>query len=192
MQASLSTLVQNKRLQTPGSTGGDGIHPLLGVPAPATRDAGTETPLHFVEKNIGTSFSFFYYFICHILLISFFLSFFCLIFLLLLLDPNYDWNEWGLRRRALQIANLKKCTTDGTQTDMSHFRRENESQVYLPRTQETQTRQDTGTNPKRVHTYIAGLRNGSSTEYASKYAEDGDTKQKTTKKTTVVNLTFEL
>jgi len=59
MQASLSTLVQNKRLQTPGSTGGDGIHPLLGVPAPATRDAGTETPLHFVEKNIGTSFSFF-------------------------------------------------------------------------------------------------------------------------------------
>ena len=56
MQASLSTLVQNKRLQTPGSTGGDGIHPLLGVPAPATRDAGTETPLHFVEKNIGTSF----------------------------------------------------------------------------------------------------------------------------------------
>ena len=54
MQASLSTLVQNKRLQTPGSTGGDGIHPLLGVPAPATRDAGTETPLHFVEKNIAS------------------------------------------------------------------------------------------------------------------------------------------
>ena len=159
-QASLSTLVQNKRLQAPGSAGGDGIHPLLGVPAPATRDAGTETPVHFITKNI---------------------------------DPNYDWNEWGLRRRALQIANLRKCSTDGTQTDMSHFRRENESQVYLPRTQETQTKQDNGTNPKRVHTYIAGLRNGNSTQYASKYAEDGDNPtQKTKKKTTVVNLTFEL
>jgi hypothetical protein len=124
------------------------------------KDASTETPVHFVKKNI---------------------------------DPNYDWNEWGLRRRALQIANLKKCATDGTQTDMSHFRRENESQVYLPRTQETQTKQDTGTNPKRVHTYIAGLRNGNSTQYASKYAEDGDNpSQKTKKKTTVVNLTFEL
>ena len=84
-------------------------------------------------------------------------------------------------------------STDGTQTDMSHFRRENESQVYLPRDQETQTKQDNGTNPKRMHTYIAGLRNGNSTQYASKYAEDGDNpKQKTKKKTTVVNLTFEL
>ena len=98
------------------------------------------------------------------------------------IDPNYDWNEWGLRRRALQIANLRKCSTDGTQTDMSHFRRENESQVYLPRTQETQTKQDNGTNPKRVHTYIAGLRNGNSTQYASKYAEDGDNPTQKTKK----------
>ena len=121
-------------------------------------DAGTETPTHFVTKNI---------------------------------DPNYDWNEWGLRRRALQIANLRKCATDGTQTDMSHFRRENESQVYLPRDQNTQTRTDRGTNPKRVHTYLAGLRNGNSTQYASKYADDGDGKT-TKKKTTVVNLTFEL
>ena len=159
--ASLSTLVQNTRMSQTGVGGGDSIHPLLGVPAPKMVDASTETPLHFVEKNI---------------------------------DPNYDWNEWGLRRRALQIANLRKCATDGTQTDMSAFRRENDSQVYLPRDNTTQTRSDRGTNPKRVHTYIAGLRNGDSTQYATKYADAGDgTKgSRTKKKTTVVNLTFEL
>ena len=75
--ASLSTLVQNNRMSQAGNgaDGQGGIHPLLGVPAPKMVDASTETPLHFVEKNI---------------------------------DPNYDWNEWGLRRRALQIANLRK------------------------------------------------------------------------------------
>ena len=162
--ASLSTLVQNNRLYQAGGGGGgagnDGIHPLLGVPTPKMVDAATETPLHFVEKNI---------------------------------DPNYDWNEWGLRRRALQIANLRKCATDGTQTDMSAFRRENESQVYLPRENNTQTRSDRGTNPTRVHTYLAGLRNGGSTDYATKYADAGDgSGARTKKKTTVVNLTFEL
>ena len=74
---------------------------------------------------------------------------------------------------------------------MSHFRRENESQVYLPRDQTTQTRVDRGSNPKRVHTYLAGLRNGDSTQYASKYATDADG-QSTKKQTTVINLTFEL
>ena len=48
-----------------------------------------------------------------------------------------------------------------------------------------------GTNPKRVHTYIAGLRNGLNTKAASKYAKDKNG-QPTKKKTTVVNLTFEL
>lgn len=36
-------------------------------------DKGTETPLHFVEKNI---------------------------------DPSYCWNEWELRKKALQMANI--------------------------------------------------------------------------------------
>ena len=122
-------------------------------------DSSTETPLHFVEKNI---------------------------------DPNYDWNEWGLRRRALQIANLRKCATDGTQTDMSAFRRENESQVYLPRDNNTQTRTDRGTNPKRVHTYC-WFTEWRVDKLLTKYADAGDgSGARTKKKTTVVNLTFEL
>ena len=60
-----------------------------------------------------------------------------------------------------------------------------------PKTKTTQTRVERGTNPKRVHTYIAGLRNGLNTKAASKYAKDKNG-QPTKKKTTVVNLTFEL
>ena len=77
------------------------------------------------------------------------------------------------------------------QTDMSAYRREIETQVYLPKTKTTQTRVERGTNPKRVHTYIAGLRNGINSKSASKYVKSKDG-QGSKKKTTVVNLTFEL
>ena len=46
-QASLAYLTQGLRAATGG---GGGRHPLLHPGAPDTRDAGTETPLHFVEK----------------------------------------------------------------------------------------------------------------------------------------------
>jgi hypothetical protein len=74
------------------------------------------------------------------------------------IDLNYHWNEWELRRRALKLVNLKNCRTTGQQTDNSHFRRENETQVYEPREQETQTKRDKGTNPPTVTSYVQGLR----------------------------------
>ena len=92
---------------------------------PATRDASTGTPTHFVESYI---------------------------------DVNYHWNEWELRRRALKVVALKNCATSGSQTDTSHFRRDNESQVYEQRTKDTQTKRDKGTNPTRSTTFVAGLR----------------------------------
>lgn len=94
---------------------------------PLTKDVGTGTPTHFVESFI---------------------------------DINYHWNEWELRRRALQIVNLKGmelagwlltaashlwpqvtttssysagCTTTAQQTDESHFKRTQETQVYPER-----------------------------------------------------------
>lgn len=76
------------------------------------------------------------------------------------IDYAYDWNEWGLRRRALRLAQLKTCATTSVQTDKSHFRRDNHSQVYLPRVKPTQTRTDSSTNlPVHVQ-YLAGLRGG--------------------------------
>ena len=74
------------------------------------------------------------------------------------IDIHYHWNEWELRRRALKIANLTNCTTTSQQTDNSHFRRDNDAQVYELREKETQTKRDKGTNPPVVTTYIAGMR----------------------------------
>ena len=92
---------------------------------PATRDASTGTPTHFVETYI---------------------------------DVNYHWNEWELRRRALKVVSLKNCVTNGSQTDSSHFRRDNETQVYLQREKDTQTKRDGQTQVPRSTTYVAGLR----------------------------------
>lgn len=98
----------------------------MGFDAPAEKkDASTETPVHFIEKNI---------------------------------DPSYDWNEWGLRRRALQLANLRGKKTSSQQTDSSHMRRENDTQVYLPKTSGTMTKTSTGTNVERTVSYVRGLR----------------------------------
>lgn len=76
-------------------------------------------------------------------------------------DKNYHWNEWELRKRALQVANLKNCRTTAQQTDNSHFTRDNASQVYQPKVQTTQTRKDLGTNPPVTTLYIKGLRGDS-------------------------------
>lgn len=76
------------------------------------------------------------------------------------IDYNYDWNEWNLRRKAIKIANLRHCKTVSCQTTLSNFRREVDTQVYLPTENETQTGKECGTNPARTVTYFAGLRSG--------------------------------
>lgn len=45
------------------------------------------------------------------------------------MDYNYEWNEWGHRRKALNMVNLRQKRTHGSQTILSHFRRENATQV---------------------------------------------------------------
>jgi hypothetical protein len=72
--------------------------------------------------------------------------------------PTYEYSEWKLRKRALKIADLRSKSTHSTQTAKSHFRRENESQVYLPKVQGTQTNKETGTVPKKHIRYMKGLR----------------------------------
>lgn len=96
----------------------------LGVAAPKTRDASTETPTHFVERHI---------------------------------DPRYHWNEWDMRRKMLRYADIKNSRTVSVQSHVSYFRRENDTQVYLPKESTTQTGISTGTNPVRVVRYIEGV-----------------------------------
>lgn len=101
------------------------VRPSLAMTPLEKRDAGTETPVHFTEKNI---------------------------------DSGYHWNEWVLRRRALQVANLRNCVTKSQQTDASHFRRANDTQVYLQRAKHTQTNRTSGTKPHQHVQYFAGER----------------------------------
>mmetsp|Transcript_10746 Transcript_10746/g.29816 ORF Transcript_10746/g.29816 Transcript_10746/m.29816 type:complete len:158 (-) Transcript_10746:398-871(-) len=75
-------------------------------------------------------------------------------------DPNYEWNEWALRRRALQLANLRNKKTTSSQTNASALRREQETQVYLPKEGSTMTPVSTGTSVPVSKSYIAGLRGG--------------------------------
>jgi hypothetical protein len=47
-------------------------------------------------------------------------------------DPNYHWNEWELRRKALQMADIRTKQTTGIQTNLSNFKTDSETQVWLP------------------------------------------------------------
>mmetsp|Transcript_72673 Transcript_72673/g.168373 ORF Transcript_72673/g.168373 Transcript_72673/m.168373 type:complete len:634 (-) Transcript_72673:140-2041(-) len=74
------------------------------------------------------------------------------------IDKSYEWNEWALRREALHMADIRRKATSATQTANSHLRRENESQVYLPKEVGTNTAVSRGTNPPRWRKYTVGLR----------------------------------
>ena len=79
-------------------------------------------------------------------------------------DPNYEWNEWALRRKALHLVNLRKASTVSSQTIHSHFRRHAQTQVFLPTHAHTQTGISTGTNTKKNVSYLHGLRGATNTE----------------------------
>nr|XP_054969917.1 cilia- and flagella-associated protein 206 isoform X3 [Pan paniscus] len=75
---------------------------------------------------------------------------------------SYEWNEWELRRKAIKLANLRQKVTHSVQTDLSHLRRENCSQVYPPKDTSTQSTREDSTGVPRPQIYLAGLRGGKS------------------------------
>ncbi|XP_054413815.2 cilia- and flagella-associated protein 206 isoform X3 [Pongo abelii] len=75
---------------------------------------------------------------------------------------SYEWNEWELRRKAIKLANLRQKVTHSVQTDLSHLRRENCSQVYPPKDTSTQSMREDSTGVPRPQIYLAGLRGGKS------------------------------
>ncbi|NWR33782.1 CF206 protein, partial [Tachuris rubrigastra] len=75
---------------------------------------------------------------------------------------SYEWNEWELRRKAIKLANLRRKLTHAMQTDLSHRRRENFTQVYLPKDAGTQTKRDNSSNVPRPQIFLKGLRGQSS------------------------------
>ncbi|XP_067150120.1 cilia- and flagella-associated protein 206 [Apteryx mantelli] len=75
---------------------------------------------------------------------------------------SYEWNEWELRRKAIKLANLRRKLTHAMQTNLSHMRRENSTQVYLPKDVGTQTKRENSSNVPRPQIFLEGLRGGSS------------------------------
>ncbi|NXY42606.1 CF206 protein, partial [Ceuthmochares aereus] len=73
---------------------------------------------------------------------------------------SYEWNEWTMRKRAIELANLRRKSTHGIQTDLSHMRRESSTQVYLPKDVGTQTKRDNSSNVPRPQVFLKGLRGG--------------------------------
>lgn len=74
------------------------------------------------------------------------------------LDPNYCWNEWELRKKAIQMANIRNMQTKANQTILSNFKVDSETQVWLKKEKGTNTGINKGTNPLRPRNYIVGLR----------------------------------
>ncbi|XP_062406850.1 cilia- and flagella-associated protein 206 [Sardina pilchardus] len=76
------------------------------------------------------------------------------------LVKSYEWNEWELRRKAIQLANLRSKVTHSVQTNLSHMRRDNVTQTYQPKDVGCQTKKDAETNVPKPKVYLAGLRGG--------------------------------
>lgn len=71
---------------------------------------------------------------------------------------DYQWNEWELRRRAIQMVNIRNMTTKATQTPDSLYMVANATQVWLKKEATTMTGIESGTNPIRPRNYITELR----------------------------------
>ncbi|XP_073673191.1 cilia- and flagella-associated protein 206 [Garra rufa] len=73
---------------------------------------------------------------------------------------SYEWNEWELRRKAIKLANLRNKVTRSMQTDLSHMRRHNSTQTFLPKDAGSQTKRDGESNVPKPQVYLSGLRGG--------------------------------
>jgi hypothetical protein len=63
-----------------------------------------------------------------------------------------------LKKKAIQLANIMKKKTVSCQTLLSHFRRDNETQVYPLKNSETNTTVNSGTNLSIPKSYAVGFR----------------------------------
>ncbi|XP_038617268.1 cilia- and flagella-associated protein 206 isoform X3 [Tachyglossus aculeatus] len=81
---------------------------------------------------------------------------------------SYEWNEWELRRKAIKLANLRQKLTHSVQTNLSHMRRDNSSQVYPLKDVGSQTKRDNCSRVPKPQIYLAGLRGGTPTTHMIK------------------------
>ncbi len=73
-------------------------------------------------------------------------------------DRDYIWNEWELKIKALQLADIINKETKSCQTNLSHFRKEKETQIYQKSDTGVNTMISKGTNLSIQRNYVTGLR----------------------------------
>lgn len=73
-------------------------------------------------------------------------------------DRDYIWNEWELKMKALQLADITNKETKSCQTDLSHFRKEKETQIYQKTETGVNTMISKGTSLSITRDYVVGLR----------------------------------
>ncbi|KAM7367523.1 hypothetical protein PAMP_013814 [Pampus punctatissimus] len=71
---------------------------------------------------------------------------------------SYEWNEWELRKKAIKLADIRTKVTHSTQTGLSHMRRENVTQTWLPKHAASQCKRNSESNVPKPQVYLAGLR----------------------------------
>lgn len=64
-------------------------------------------------------------------------------------DKDYTWNIWDYRRKAIQLANIRKCKTTSTQTTVNYQRYGAATQTWSPRENASQTNADNCTTAKQ-------------------------------------------
>ncbi|GJQ87333.1 hypothetical protein Trydic_g17380 [Trypoxylus dichotomus] len=73
-------------------------------------------------------------------------------------NPNYLWNVWDLKRRALSMANVSRRKTHSTQTVIFNNRNSVRLQTHFTRDHCYQTKKDNSSNVPTQSNYIFGLR----------------------------------
>lgn len=70
------------------------------------------------------------------------------------INKDYTWNVWDLRRKAIQLANLRKSATHSAQTDCSYERFAIRTQTWGTKSAECQTKQDGSSNVPIPQTFV--------------------------------------
>lgn len=74
------------------------------------------------------------------------------------IDKEYTWNVWDLRRKAIQLADIRKCKTSSTQTNVQYQRFGINTQTWSPRDSSCHTKHDGATNVPKPQTYVRNIR----------------------------------
>ncbi|KAL3319776.1 hypothetical protein Ciccas_001547 [Cichlidogyrus casuarinus] len=88
------------------------------------------------------------------------------------IDWDYHWNEWELRRRAIKLADIKNKKTRSLQTNLSHFLRDNVTQVWLPKDKGVMSKKENYSQVPKPSMFIHGLRGNSDSFPQSSWSSD--------------------